>query len=227
MKLSGAFLLLFLASLPGLVAQEVASTEESLSREIDVNWKALQIRAKDLSPEDRIAAVGQWQQAQQPKLEALKQEKIQSARQVQNVPISLPSPPLVTELDQINAAIEKEFQPIRSAKLSPEERIRQVDAAMEKTSSMQEQREGILREAATSANTAVPLITNPISSDQNTPENRLADKSREMLEQTKNMAPEARIAAIDARQDEIEALTREVQAAQKAAAISNQQKSPN
>ncbi|MFA7234956.1 MAG: hypothetical protein WC076_12690, partial [Terrimicrobiaceae bacterium] len=58
--------------------------------------------------------------------------------------MAVPAP--ATELEKIDAEIEKELQPIRNAKLSPEERIRQIDAAMEKTSTLQEQRKDILRE---------------------------------------------------------------------------------
>ncbi|MCK9588869.1 MAG: hypothetical protein WC076_12685 [Terrimicrobiaceae bacterium] len=49
-KFSGIFLLLLLANLPGLIAQEVVSAEESLSREIAANWKAFQTQTKTLTP---------------------------------------------------------------------------------------------------------------------------------------------------------------------------------
>src|ERR1035437_3653154 len=85
---SGLCLFFLLANLPRLVAQQPVSTEASLSSEIDTNWKAVQIRVKDLSPEARVAAVGQWLKTQQPKLEELKQKRIQSVRQAsaQTVP---------------------------------------------------------------------------------------------------------------------------------------------
>jgi len=216
-------ILLLLANLPGLAAQQTVSTEETLTRQIAADWKALQ--TKGLTPEDRIAAVDAWQKAEQPKFETLQQARIQSVRQAsaQSAPVATPVP--VTELDRINAAIEKEFQPIRDAKHSPEERIRQMDDAMKKTASLQGQRAVILSEEAASAKAEAPA--NLFTLDQSTPEGRLAAKGREIFEQKKNMTPEARIAAVDATNAEIDSLTREVWAARKAAttpAISTQDK---
>ena len=228
---SGLCLFFLLANLPRLVAQQPVSTEASLSSEIDTNWKAVQIRVKDLSPEARVAAVGQWLKTQQPKLEELKQKRIQSVRQAsaQTVPAPLPAPTPLTELDRINAAIEKEFQSIRNTILSPEERIRLVNAAKEKTACLQAQRAVILRRAAGSTN-ATMSPAGQVSSAQSTPEGQLAAKTREMLEQIKTMPPKERIASIDARKAEIDSISHEVEVARKAASTSpipEPQKSPN
>lgn len=219
--LSGLFIYFLLATLPVLVAQQTASTESSLLIEIDTSWKALQIRVKGLSPESRIAAVDQWHKTQQSKLEELKQKRIQSARQAsaQTAPAPFPTRTPLTELERINAAIDKEFQPIRTANLSPEESIRQVDAAKEKTSSLQAQRAVILRTATGSTNATMSLAYTD-SSATSTPEGRLAAKSIDMLDQTKNMTPEERIATIDAQKAEIDSIVREVRAARKAASTS-------
>lgn len=217
-KTSGIVILLLLANMAGLVAQQPASKEESLEREIAANWNSFQIQTKDLSPDARIAAVDQWQKSQCPKMEALKQAKFQAARQQVASPDRSALPIPVTNLDSINAAIENTLHPIRDTKLIPEERIRQIDAAMMKISTLQEQRASILRATDGPTSAATPLISGPVHYDQTTPEGRLAVMSREMMEQTKSMPPEERIAAVDARKDAIIALMREVQAAKAAAA---------
>lgn len=215
-KFSGLALLFM--NLPALIAQEAALTEENLSRDLAANWKALQIQTKELTPEERIAALDEWQKTEQPKLEALKQKRIQSARQFRAHPAPLASPAPATDLDRIDVAIEKEFQPIRYAKLSPVDRIRLVDASMERTTALQERRKDILREMAVSANAATSLFNRSIPFDQNTPEGRLAAKGLEILEQTKNLTPEVRIAAVDAKKSELDSLSREVVVARRVAA---------
>jgi len=196
--------LLFL--LPGL-SQLVAEEPESLSLKIAADWQALQARTKTLTPEERIAAVDAWQKTERPRLEALRQAHRQSSAR-QPIPVSRPAP--VTELEKIDATIEKEFQPLRAAHLTPEERIRQTDAVLEKTAPLREQRR-LLQNAR-------PIPQAPLPNNTpTTPESLLAAKTRELLDQTKSMTPEARIAAIDARQPELTALQNQARAARKTA----------
>jgi len=199
--------LCLLLLLPGL-ARLAAADPESLSRKIAADWQALQARTKTLTPEERIAAVDAWQKAEQPKLEEWKQAKFKPVRASQIIFRSQKTP--VTELDRLNAVIEKEFQPIRDAKLSPEERIRQMDVAMKKTEPWQTKQKQLLQEQATTASRS-PSKSSVM--ENTTPEARLAEKSRKIFEQTKNMTPEERIAALDARKDELEAISREIRTA--------------
>lgn len=218
MKLFG-MLLLFIVCLHRGISQEAVSAEGSLSKEIGADWMALQERMKALSPEDRIAAADQWEKSQQPKLQALKQAKIQSVQQMstQGTFKAVTSPPPATELERINVAIEKEFQSVRDAKLSPEESIRQMDEAMEKTSGLLGHRSQILLEMenaakrqAASAPTAPP-----------TPEEHMTVKCREILEQANTLSPEERIATIDARKEEFRVFLRNAQTAGKSGASSS------
>lgn len=191
--------LLLLSGLSRLAAAE----PESLSLNISAGWQALQARTKTLSPEERIAAVDEWQKAERPLLETLRQARHQSSAR-QPAPVSRPA--LVTELEKIDAAIWKEFQPIWNAELTPEESIRQVDAAIKKTAVWQADRARLIREEA---NAKTPETT-PTSADPKTPEGRLANKSRELLGQTEEMSPEERIAVIDRMKPGLDILIREV-----------------
>lgn len=200
-------LLLLLPSFSRLAAED----PESLSRKIAADWQALQARTATLTPEERIAAVDEWQKTQRPHLEALRQAQRQVPAR-KPVPVSRPAP--VTELEKIDAAIEKEFHSLHTARLTPEERIRQTDAVLEKTSALREQRRLIQN---TQSASQAPLPNTPTVTPT-TPEARLAAKTRELLDQTKSLTPEERIAAIDARQPELIALQKEIHTARKAAA---------
>ena len=204
-------LLLGICLLPSvLLAQESLESRagKSVEDEVAESWASLQTRTKDFSPEERIAAVDQWQISEKSKLDEIRQKRIQAAKQATPAPSPVRIP--VTELDRVNAAIEKEFQPIWAAELTPEEHIRQVDAALKKTASLQADRMRLLREA----NAKTPKAT-PIPPDSKTPEGRLAIKSREILELTKGMSAEDRIAAIDSMKSELDALLKDVRLSKK------------
>jgi len=216
-KLYALCLLVFITHAPRLVAQQTVSSEESLSREIAENWNSFQAQAKALTPEARIAAVDQWQKTQQPKLEALKQKRIQSARTAptKTSPLSLSSPAPVTELDKINADIEKEFQPILAAKLAPEEHIRRVDEAEKQIITLQRQRLILLHASPQSRLDTARQGTGKLF-ESSSHEGRLQKIFREIAEQTAAMSPEERTKAVDARQEDIATLERQIQHSRRA-----------
>jgi len=171
------------------------------------------LRSQQLAPEDRIAVIDEY-------TKTLDTKSVAPERSVQHLTPSAEyqnrfgSREPVTELEKIDASIAKEFEAAQSRHLAPNERIRQIDAAIKKTAPLEEQRadlqrDGTLRGAAPPQETATRSQENT-----GTPEGRLAEKSSQVLEQVKNLTPRERIAVIDAAQLELRKLQDEVLQAQ-------------
>lgn len=191
----------------GLVQAQDAVKEQRLSAELAASFQEIREQAKNLPPEERIAKIDKWRATAQPKLDALARSQRDSAKLIA---ISEPVRPVpVTESDRVTAAIDREFQSIREAKLTPEERIRRIDEAIKKTAPLMETR----RQMDAAAAKAAPATRAPSAPPaDSSPEGLLAAKHREVLDQAKTMSPEQRIAFIDSKRQELDAATRAARA---------------
>jgi hypothetical protein len=120
-------------------------------------------------------------------------------------------------LDAIETAIAAEMNPALFDKIAPEERIRQIEAALDRTRQLRKSRDEKLRDRAIrEANSARPSSFSeaPKIEFPNTPAGRaeaqLLTKTAELRDQTKHLTAEHRIAAVDAALPEIRRLEQEL-----------------
>lgn len=173
-------------------------------------WKTFpeEFHGKPASAEARIAAVDAWI-ASNPEVARARSPiaNVAGSSRADFTPRRLPAGNSGDpKQDALESAIADEFAPILSARVSPEERIRQIDKALERTKELRKALDDTQRANAQQkfreGGANVPDAESRRPSFPDTPTGRLEAelfrKSSELMTRTKGLSPEQRIAAIDA-----------------------------
>jgi hypothetical protein len=201
------------AGLRSAVPSDIRSIEWQRFRE--------ELQGKSNSPEERIAAVDAWIAANPESIRAPKpalavakpdQREIVTRRSF----VASSGDPKQAALE---SAIASEFEPILAAKLSPEERIRQIDEALLRTKESRKALDQARQEEALQKSMdRAPIERDAVGMRPTFPdtpvgrlESELSNRSADLRARTKDLSPEQRISVIDAALPEIQKIERDIQ----------------
>lgn len=201
-----------LYTLSSLFAQEAGQTtaedrHQAASERISASWNALEtaLQTDEVSAEERIRRIDEWQAAQQAnfdELRAVRREIALSRPRLEPPPehpiASEPLDPIRKRIREIDNALVNDINLLESKKFSPEQRISEIDGLIERHAAAQAERRQLQGSLSSSQNLSGTNMPKPEESE-----------IRKILRVANSLSPEERIAEIDRRQTELDQILRE------------------